>query len=130
VNLLLDTHVFLWWMRDPARLSERVRAAVAESRNHVWFSAVSAWEIVIKAGLGRLEGQSPDAWAEILRAEVKRSHFLVLPVTMDHALAVGSLPTPHTDPFDRLLIAQATVEKLLLVTKDVRMAAYPISVLW
>lgn len=130
MNLLLDTHTMLWWMREPGRLSGEARAAVAEPSNRVWFSAVSAWEIVIKAGLGRLEGPSPDAWAQILRAEVTRSRFLVLPVTMEHTLAVGSLPTPHSDPFDRLLIAQAVVENLRLVSKDTRMAAYPISLLW
>jgi PIN domain nuclease of toxin-antitoxin system len=116
VNLLLDTHALLWWLTDSRKLGRRARAAIAGSANTVWVSAASAWEIAIKTALGRLEFKEPPEVC--LPRELARNDFHELPVALDHALAVGTLPLHHTDPFDRLLIAQARAQALTLVTAD------------
>ena len=123
MQLLLDTRVLLWWLTDDPALSARARDAIADAKNVVHVSAVSLWEIVIKRSLGKLE--LPDDWAEVLAREPMRR----LPVTWDHALRVATLPDVHRDPFDRLLIAQALVEDLVLVTGDELLARYSVAVL-
>ena len=122
MRLLLDTHVLLWWLDDDPRLSKEARAAIANEENVVYISAVSAWEIVIKRGLGKLD--MPDTWAET----VAREPFRRLPVTWDHALNVADLPAIHRDPFDRMLVVQAQTEDLTLVTTDPVLARYAIRV--
>jgi PIN domain nuclease of toxin-antitoxin system len=118
MNLLLDTHVLLWWLADDPALSARARAAIGHTDNLVYVSAVTLWEIVIKRSLGKLD--LPGDWAEVLA----REPFRRLPVTWDHALRVAQLPNVHRDPFDRLLIAQAMEEDLVLVTGDELLARY------
>jgi PIN domain nuclease of toxin-antitoxin system len=114
--LLLDTHVWLWWLEDNPQLGTRTRAALGRREAMVWVSAASAWEIAIKVALGRLDlGEPPDV---CLPRELKRSDFRPLAVGVDHALAVGRLPPHHRDPFDRLLIVQTQMEGLTLVTAD------------
>jgi len=122
-KLLLDTCVFLWWQEGGERLDPRVAAAI-ESADLVAVSAASAWEIAIKVALGRLEipGSVADA--------VRESGFIELPVGFSHAEAAGALPAHHRDPFDRMLVAQAMVERLTLVTSDQRMEPYGIDALW
>ncbi len=112
MNLLLDTHVVLWWLDDPALLSSKARTAIAEGSNPTFVSAAAAWEIAIKKARGKLE--APDNLEEVLEQE----RFQPLPITLHHALAVGSLPPLHEDPFDRIQVAQAKVEGLTLVTRD------------
>jgi PIN domain nuclease of toxin-antitoxin system len=112
MTLLLDTHVFLWWLDDPKQLFEAARKAIANGRNVVYISAAVAWEIAIKQSLGKLE--APDDLEDAIRA----NRFLPLPVTLAHALAVRALPHHHRDPFDRLLIAQARAEGLRFVSRD------------
>jgi PIN domain nuclease of toxin-antitoxin system len=124
MTLLLDTHVLLWWLADAEGLSPEAREAVADSANVVYASAVSAWEIVVKRALGKLE--IPDDWPAALAAEP----FLHLPVSWEHALEVGRLPDLHRDPFDRLLIAQSRVEDLVLVTHDQAILEYDLKTLW
>jgi PIN domain nuclease of toxin-antitoxin system len=120
VNLLLDTHVLLWWLADNPTLSAAARTAIADSNNIVFVSAVTAWEITIKKALGKLS--APDNLAE----EITNNRFLPLPVTISHAIAVGKLPPIHQDPFDRLLAAQATIDNLTLLTRDVNLKNYSI----
>jgi PIN domain nuclease of toxin-antitoxin system len=120
VTLLLDTHVLLWWLDDPGRLSKDARKAIRDGRNAVYVSAAVAWEIAIKKALGKLD--APDD----LEAALEASRFLPLPVTIAHALAVRSLPDHHRDPFDRLLIAQALHEGFRLVSRDPVIAKYPV----
>ena len=112
MKLLLDTHVVLWWLDDPNLLDEAARDAIADPNNEVIVSAVVAWEIAIKRGLGKLT-----APADLVSA-IHDSGFATLPVTFQHALVVEQLPWHHRDPFDRLLIAQAVVEQATFVTRD------------
>ena len=123
MNLLLDTHALLWWLGDPASLSSRAREAIADPENTVFLSAVVVWEIRIKEAIGRLE--LPEEFREVLDEQP----FVVLPVTVEHAHAVGRLPAIHRDPFDRMLVAQALCERLTIVTRDGSIPAYPVQTL-
>jgi PIN domain nuclease of toxin-antitoxin system len=119
VRLLLDTHALLWWLADDARLAAVEREAIRNPKNEVYLSAASVWEIVIKQGLGRLKVPEPVSVA------AARLGFRPLPITFEHVEATGLLPSLHRDPFDRLLVAQAKVESLTLVTRDPSMREYP-----
>jgi PIN domain nuclease of toxin-antitoxin system len=121
--LLLDTHVFLWWRAEPARLKEQAHAAIAEAEI-VFVSAASGWEAAIKAAMGRLE--LPDT----VESGVVASGFEKLPITFSHAESAAALPLHHRDPFDRLLVAQAKLEGLTLVTHDRQLEAYGGEILW
>src|SRR6185369_1651055 len=112
MNLLLDTHALIWWLEDNPSLSKEARVAIAAPENIIYVSAVNALEITIKKAIGKLK--APDN----LEEEIAINRFQQLPITIPHALAVGNLPLHHNDPFDRLLIAQAVVEGLMLVTRD------------
>lgn len=127
MTLLLDTHVLLWWLDDSPRLGARARAAIADPDNTVWVSAATAWEIAIKTGLGRLDMNEPPQ--EVLPREIEHGGFRPLAISMEHALAVRTLPPHHRDPFDRLLIAQAMAEDLRLVTADRAFARYGVSLI-
>ncbi|HEY2156865.1 MAG TPA: type II toxin-antitoxin system VapC family toxin [Isosphaeraceae bacterium] len=118
MTLSLDTHTFLWWLDDPQLLSRAARRAIRDGKNTVYVSAAVAWEIAIKRSLGKLD--APDD----LEAAMEANRFLPLPVTVAHALAVGSLPDHHRDPFDRLLVAQARHEGFRLVSRDPQVARY------
>ena len=119
MRLLVDTHAFLWWLADDARLGTSERKAIRDAGNDVYLSAASVWEIVIKQGLGRLRTPEPASAAAL------RLGFQPLPITFEHAEATASLPPVHRDPFDRLLVAQAKVESLTLVTHDPSIRSYP-----
>ena len=121
MRLLLDTHTFLWWLSDWERISESARAAIADPNNEVLISAVTGWEIGIKKASGRLV--APDN----LAAVVEEKRFEHLSLTFAHAERAGALPPHHRDPFDRMLIAQAQAEGLVLVTRDSRMADYEVA---
>jgi PIN domain nuclease of toxin-antitoxin system len=121
VRLLLDTHVVLWWSEQSRRLKATLRKQIAQA-DEVFVSAASAWEVNIKVSLGKLSVPGP------LMEVVESSGFSALPVTFEHAEAVKGLPALHSDPFDRLLVAQAQVEGLHLVTSDVILARYAIPV--
>ena len=121
MNLLLDTHVLLWWLDDPAQLSEAAGAAIRDGANTVCVSAATAWEIVVKKTLGKLD--APDNLDKVLRD----CRFTPLPITIAHALAVQSLPMHHRDPFDRMLVAQARVEGMTVVTRDPKVLEYTVS---
>ena len=124
-RLLLDTNVVLWLLLgDRTRVSEKAVTALEDEENEVALSAASVWEIAIKRSLGRLT--IADHWAAALR----RLGFDPMPVTAVHAEAVERLPWHHRDPFDRLLVAQASVERRALVSADRGLAAYGIDLLW
>ena len=120
MNLLLDTHVLLWWLDDPSILSGAAESAIRDPDNNVLVSAATVWEIVIKKGIGKLD--APDDLDQVLRD----CGFASLPVTVPHAIAVGSLPTHHRDPFDRMLVAQAMTEGLTIVSRDEIVLRYPV----
>lgn len=124
MTLLLDTHALLWWLADDPQLPVVAREAIREPRQLVYVSAVSAWEITVKKALGKLE--VPDEWVSAVDAE----GFRRLEITWNHALEVGRLADVHRDPFDRLLVAQARIEGMTLVTGDERIRSYGTPVLW
>jgi PIN domain nuclease of toxin-antitoxin system len=128
VRLLLDTHAFLWWASSDPRLSQRAAGLIADGENEVFFSAASAWEIVIKSGLGRV--QLPDRLERYLPDRIAHHGFAVLPVQLRHAIRINELPPLHRDPFDRMLIAQALAEEMTLISGDARVARYPVTVVW
>ena len=122
MKLLLDTHLLLWAAGSPDRLPGEARAAIEDSGSALWFSAASLWEIVIKSSLGRPDFRVD---ARLLRRELLENGYAELAITGAHAVAVDALPPLHKDPFDRILVAQATVECLTLMTGDGLVAAYP-----
>ncbi|MBI4208992.1 MAG: type II toxin-antitoxin system VapC family toxin [Deltaproteobacteria bacterium] len=123
MNLLLDTHILLWWLDDHPGLSERERRAIGDGENSVWVSTAVIWEVRIKQALGKLT--LPSSFRTVLEEEP----FLSLDVTSEHAHAVYELPMHHRDPFDRMLIAQAQVERFTLVTHDPFFKKYDIDVM-
>ena len=123
MNLLLDTHILLWWLDGSPRLPDRAEKAIADVDNLVAVSAVTIWEIRIKEALGKLR-IAPDFYGVI-----QQQGFELLAVSADHAYAVGDLPMIHRDPFDRMLIAQARMEGLAVVTRDAVFRRYDVPVL-
>lgn len=124
MNLILDTHVLLWWLDDPTNLlSKEASTAIKEPDNRIVISVVSAWEIAIKKTLGKLE--SPDNLKEV----IVDSGFELMPIDYEHAWQVKDLPSHHRDPFDRLLISQAKTESLTLVTRDSWLQTYSVPIL-
>jgi len=128
MRILLDTHTFLWWIISDQRLSQRSIELISDGSNELLFSTASGWEIAIKAGLGRLD--MPDPLDRFVTEHLFRNHISVLSVQLSHALHVYTLPQLHRDPFDRLLVAQAQVERLPLLSSDKRLAEYDVDVLW
>ena len=116
-RILLDTHLLLWAVAEPRKLPAAARRRIEEA--DVFVSAASLWEVSIKAALGKLAADP----AEVL-AEIEPAGFTLLPITGEHAAAVANLPAVHADPFDRMLVAQAKTEPLLLVTNDAVLAGY------
>lgn len=122
MKLLLDTHLLLWAAGQPAHLSEEARTLIDAPQNELFFSAASIWEVVIKHGLGRADFQAD---ARLLRRALLDNGYGELPIGSEHAVAVDSLPPIHKDPFDRILVAQAQVEGITLLTVDPVVARYP-----
>ncbi len=123
LRLLIDTRVFLWACDDPSRINERARHAIAASANPVFVSAASAWEIAIKTASGKLDFPV-ERWEEM----AANLGFITLPIKAAHALEAGSLPRHHTDPFDRMLVAQARLDGFALVTSDRKIAQYDVRI--
>lgn len=120
MNLLLDTHLLLW--AATSGLPPKAEALVMDTGNSLYFSAASIWEVAIKASLGRDDFRADP---HILRRGLVENGYLEVPITSEHAAAVSMLPTLHKDPFDRILVAQAQCEGLVLLTADTMVAAYP-----
>lgn len=123
MNLLLDTHIVLWWLSDDPVLSETIRGHIGDTANMVFVSAATVWEVAIKASIGKLE--VADSWLEALLTDGIQQ----LPVRWSHAEHVRKLPMIHRDPFDRLLITQAIDERLILVTADDIIPTYAVQCL-
>jgi len=128
MKALLDTHAFLWWITDDPRLSARARKIIANGENTLFLSAASGWEIAIKAKLGRLK--LPDDPERFIPKQLAVNAFESLPIQMSHVLHVYKLPDHHRDPFDRLLVAQAQLEKLPILTADPLIARYRVKTIW
>lgn len=127
MRLLLDTHVFLWAAGEPEELAEPARLAIADAENEVYVSAAVAWEITVKTALGKLKVPGdPATW---FSARLRSLGFDSLPIHPEHALAAGALPDHHRDPFDRILVAQAQLEGMQLVTRDPEIQKYPVKFL-
>ena len=128
MRLLLDTHVFIWWDSSPEKLSPQARAACQNRKNVVLFSAASAWEMQIKMQLGKLRLRL--ALRDLIEQQQQANDIQVLPLTLRHVLALQELPVYHSDPFDRILIAQAHAEDATLITHDPAFTKYPVEILW
>ena len=124
MNLLLDTHTFLWAVDDAPRLTLKARDAIVDGNNVVFVSAATTWEISIKKAMGKLKVPDGDYLDEL-----RQHRFTSLDIKTEHALAVANLPLHHKDPFDRMLVAQAQVEKLTLVSHDPRLKAYAVQII-
>lgn len=122
MKLLLDTHLLLWSATEPSKLPKKARSLILDNDNELFFSAVSIWEIAIKSQIGRADF---DVDSHVLRRGLIDNGYLELAITVEHALGVLALPPLHKDPFDRMLIAQATLEGFVLLTSDEQVAAYP-----
>jgi PIN domain nuclease of toxin-antitoxin system len=123
VRILIDTHIFLWWDRQLRSLTRSLRAAIADGDNDIFVSAASIWEIAIKRATGKL------SFSRSIVDAVSELGFAILPVTGSHAEHAGGLPHHHNDPFDRLIIAQAHLEGMVLGTQDRRMRPYGVATL-
>jgi PIN domain nuclease of toxin-antitoxin system len=121
VKLLLDTQLLLWAAGQPERLTARARKLLDDPRHELLFSAASLWEVAIKSALGREDFQVEP---RLLRRGLLDNGYVELPVTSEHAVAIDTLPPHHKDPFDRLLLAQALIEGVVLVTADAQLARY------
>jgi PIN domain nuclease of toxin-antitoxin system len=122
MNLLLDTHILLWWLDDNPKLSEKTRGAIADGKRLVFVSAVSIWEIRFKEALDKLK--VPLNFQTVLDDQP----FENLDITANHAHAIKNLPDHHRDPFDRMLVVQAQAERLTLVTQDAHLKRYKIPI--
>jgi PIN domain nuclease of toxin-antitoxin system len=127
-DLLLDTHTLLWFLWDDPKLSATAKELVENASNRKLVSIASCWEIGIKAGLGKVRLGSPSG--EFLSREIARNNFDLLPISLEHVTRVESLPLHHRDAFDRLLVAQALVERMPLASKDSLFEQYGIARLW
>lgn len=128
VRLLLDTHALLWWYSDDAALPKSCRKLIAQPDNSIFVSAVSAWEIATKFRLGRLPSGSE--LVQDFGGYLEREKFLSLPVSYEHGVRAGMLPGPPQDPFDRMLIAQAEIEKLFIVSNEKIFDQYGVRRVW
>lgn len=124
MKLLLDSHAFLWWLEESPKLSSEARQAVADPSAIVHISAATVWELSIQAALGKLDLDGAD-----LVEEIEENDFIELPMTARHSSAAATLPRHHDDPFDRMLIAQARLEGLTVVTRDPAFRAYGVPIL-
>jgi PIN domain nuclease of toxin-antitoxin system len=128
VKLLVDTHVLLWALLEDHRLSKSARQVLRSDDNEPYFSLVSIWEIAIKMKIGKLN--SLGSSVAYIHDEMEAYGMQLLPIRYEHILQLESLPLHHSEPFDRLLIAQAITESLPILTRDEKFSAYPVKVIW
>jgi PIN domain nuclease of toxin-antitoxin system len=127
MKLLLDTHIFLWWILEDPRLPLAASEVIADSDNELYLSSASTWEMVIKSAIGKLS--LPASPATFIKDQLILNEITPLPITIEHTFALASLPMLHKDPFDRMLIAQTNYENLTLVTDDPTIKKYHVNVL-
>jgi PIN domain nuclease of toxin-antitoxin system len=127
VRLLLDTHAFLWWIGDDRRLSDRARQAISADDNELLLSLASVWELAIKTAIGRF---GTDDLGLFVADGLKAIRATLMRIELDHVLRVAKLPLHHRDPFDRLLIAQAQIEQLPILSADPWMARCDVKIVW
>ncbi|KPV54021.1 twitching motility protein PilT [Kouleothrix aurantiaca] len=128
MKLLLDTHTFIWWDSEPTRLSETALALCNDSANELLLSVTSLWEMQIKRQLGKLSLRLP--LEDIVAHQQATNGVFLLSITEEHIYRLDGLPSPHKDPFDRLLVAQANSEGAVLVSTDPIFSSYPVEVIW
>lgn len=128
MRYLLDTQAFIWLDSDPDKLSPKVSAIAGDSQNVLFLSLASAWEMQIKLQLGKLTLPAP--LTAIMRNQRKTNQIKLLHITLQHILALESLPYYHKDPFDRLIVAQSKITDIPLITADTTLAQYPITTIW
>lgn len=128
MKYLLDTHAFLWFVTDDNRLSSSAKSIIQNSNNEIYFSAASAWEISIKAKLGRLKFGG-DLESFIIE-QLTENSFGPLAITVSHSLYTEKLPQIHKDPFDRIMISQSKMENMVMITKDKEIWEYKVSTVW
>lgn len=128
MRLLLDTHAFLWFIQDGAKLSPYAKTLIEDGSNEALLSIASPWEIAIKTRIGKLTLAEP--FDVLVPREILRNDFHLLPIELAHLAVVADLPLHHRDPFDRLLIAQALVEQMPILSADADFDAYGITRLW
>jgi PIN domain nuclease of toxin-antitoxin system len=128
MQILLDTHTFLWWIDNDRRLSSQARTIIGDGSNILFFSAVSGWEIAIKSRLGTL--RIPGDLTPFITDHLVRSNITILSIHLSHTLYVYTLPSLHRDPFDRLLVAQSHLEHLPILTVDPLIQQYAVETIW
>ena len=124
----MDTHTFLWWITDDPQLSTKARELIGDGHNILYWSAASSWEVSIKYALGRMP--LPEAPEQFLPAEIEKNRLESLPIIDAHTFQAGQLPHHHRDPFDRMLVAQAQVESLALLSNDQQLNYYNVEIRW
>jgi len=122
MNLLLDTHSFIWWATEPEKLSPQAHAACEDDNNNLLLSVASVWEMQIKLQLGKM--RLDDSLRAFIKYQQQADELRILPITIEHVFALDNLPFHHKDPFDRMLIAQANAEGLVLISKDEILTAF------
>jgi PIN domain nuclease of toxin-antitoxin system len=128
VTVLLDSHTLLWFLKNDPQLSGSAKAAIEDAAKRKLVSVASCWEIAIKAGLGKLKLGEPAL--DLLTREIAGNNFDLLPISLLHAASVETLPPHHKDPFDRLLVAQALIDRLPIISSDARLDQYGITRVW
>jgi PIN domain nuclease of toxin-antitoxin system len=128
MNLLLDTHSFIWWADEPEKLSEQALQALEDENNQLLLSIVSIWEIQIKVQLGKMKLNLP--LKDLLESQEQTNNLEILPLPKEHIFALDSLPFHHKDPFDRLLVAQGIIENTTSISADSKLSTYAVTLLW
>ena len=128
MKLLLDTHVFIWWDSEPEKLSDRAFELFQAPENQLILSVASLWEIQIKSQLGKIKFNIP--LAKLVEGQQNSNGLSLMPVNASHVYALGNLPSIHKDPFDRMIVAQARVESLCLISHDTILKKYPVDIMW
>lgn len=128
MRVLLDTHTFLWWNAADERLSDDARAIITDGRTEVLVSVASIWEVATKVAMGRLD--IPDEVGRYVADRLERNHWSALPIAVEHAVRAATLPRIHLDPFDRMLVAQAQLEAVPILTTDAALTRYDVETIW
>ncbi len=128
MNYLLDTHTFLWFIYDNPRISKKSLSILRNPRNDIYLSSTVAWEIAIKENIGKIKIHT--SLNDLITQSLEAYNFITLPISFAHAIKVGTLPSIHRDPFDRILVAQAMVENLTILTSDPFIIKYKVKTAW